>query len=434
MTTASMLCIVFASFFALLFMGVPIGISIGGMCIISILLIDSSTIGLPYVYQTMYTSMDSFVLLAIPLFTLSGAIMSRGGLSKRLFDFFAYFVGGMPGGLPCAVIITCLFYGAISGSATATVMAVGSMCVPVLLNMGYDKTFSVTTVAVAGGLGVIIPPSIPFILYGNTAQVSVGDLFLGGVFPGILIALCLMVFAVWFCKFKGGEDRERVRTYYREVRSKGLFKSFLNSFWALLTPVIILGGIYGGIVTPTEAAAISVAYGLIVCLVIYRSIRVKDLFSICKEAAVSIAPTVYIIAVAGAFGRCMSFMGGQQFVADLFVGIGGKAATLIAITVFLLILGMVMDVGPAILILAPVFHSIAQTIGMDPVHMGVFVVCALSVGFVTPPVGVSLYVATSLPGNVPFLKIAKQAVPYIVFFTIAIIIIAFVPALSLALI
>ncbi|MGE4484842.1 MAG: TRAP transporter large permease [Oscillospiraceae bacterium] len=430
MSTAAMLSVVFLSFFALLFIGVPIGVSIGGMCIVSIMMINSSTIGMPYIYQAMYTSMDSFVLLAIPLFTLSGAIMSRGGLSKRLFDFFAYFVGGLPGGLPCAVIITCLFYGAISGSATATVMAVGSMCVPVLLDMGYNKTFSVTTVAVAGGLGVIIPPSIPFILYGNTAQVSVGDLFLGGILPGCLIAACLMIFAVWFCKFKGGENRTKVQGYYREIRSRGVFKLLKNSFFALLTPVIILGGIYGGIVTPTEAAAISVAYGLIVCLFIYRSIKLKDLWPIVKMAGVSIAPTVYIIAVAGAFGRCMSFMGGQDFVANMFIGIGSKTATLLAITAFLLILGMVMDVGPAILILAPVFNSIAVSLGMDPVHMGVFVVCALSVGFVTPPVGVSLYVATSLPGQVPFLKIAKQAVPYIVFFIIAILIIAFIPAIS----
>ena len=430
MTTAAMLGIVFVSFFVLLFIGVPIGVSIGGMCIASILLLDSSTIGPAYIYQSMYTSMDSFVLLAVPLFTLSGAIMSRGGLSKRLFDFFAYFVGGFSGGLPCAVIITCLFYGAISGSATATVMAVGSMCVPVLLQMGYDKTFSVTTVAVAGGLGVIIPPSIPFILYGNTAQISVGNLFIGGILPGCLIAACLMIFAVWFCKYRGGEDKMKVRAYYEEVRSRGFGRLFKESFWALLAPVIILGSIYGGIATPTEAAVISVAYGFIVCLFVYKSIKVKDLWKITKSAAVSIAPTVYIIAVAGAFGRCMSLMGGQQFVADMFVGIGSQPLTMVAILAFLLLLGMVMDVGPAILILAPVFNSIALSLNMNPIHMGVFVVCALSVGFVTPPVGVSLYVATSLPGKVPFLSIAKQAIPYIVFFIVALLIIAFVPQLA----
>lgn len=432
MSTSIMMAIVFGSFFVLLFLGVPIGVAIGGMCLVSVGLIPGSTIGMPYIFQTMYTSMDSFVLLAIPLFTLSGAIMSKGGLSKRLFDFFSYFVGGLPGGLPCAVIVTCLFYGAISGSATATVMAVGSMTVPVLLDMGYDKRFTVTTVAVAGGLGVIIPPSIPFVLYGNTAQISVGDLFLGGVLPGCLIALCLMTYAVWFCKTKG-EDREKLGAHYRALREKGFFGVLKESFWALLTPVIILGGIYGGIVTPTEAAAISVAYGLLVCLFIYRSIRIRDLWGIIRKSASSIAPTVYIIAMAGAFGRCMSFMGGQQFVADLFLNTGNKAVTILLILVFLLILGMVMDVGPAILILAPVFNSVALSIGMDPIHMGIMVVCALSIGFVTPPVGVSLYVATSLPGKVPFLDIAKQAVPYVIFFFVAVILIGFVPFFSLAL-
>ena len=358
--------------------------------------------------------------------------MSKGGLSKRLFDFFSFFVGGIPGGLPCAVIVTCLFYGAISGSATATVMAVGSMTVPVLLDMGYDKRFTVTTVAVAGGLGVIIPPSIPFVLYGNTAQISVGDLFLGGVLPGCLIALCLMAYAIWFCKTKG-EDREKLGAHYQALRKKGFVRVFRESFWALLTPVIILGGIYGGIVTPTEAAAISVAYGLLVCMLIYRSIRIRDLWPIVRQAASSIAPTVYIIAMAGAFGRCMSFMGGQQFVANMFLNTGSKTMTILLILVFLLILGMVMDVGPAILILAPVFNSIAGSIGMNPVHMGVMVVCALSIGFVTPPVGVSLYVATSLPGKVPFLDIAKQAIPYVVFFFVAVLLIGFVPFFSLAL-
>lgn len=431
MTTGTMMAIIFTSFFAILFAGVPIGVAIGGMCLLSIKLLNSPMINIPYIFQTMYTSMDSFVLLAIPLFTLSGAIMSKGGLSKRLFNFFSYFVGRFPGGLPCAVIVTCLFYGAISGSATATVMAVGSMCVPVLLEMGYDKRFSVTTVAVAGGLGVIIPPSIPFVQYGNTAQVSVGDLFLGGVLPGILVAICLMVYAVFYCKTKG-EDREKVIENYNRLHSNGFWKLLKDSFWALLTPVIILGGIYGGIVTPTEAAAISVAYGLIVCMLIYKTIEFKDLWGIMKTAGASIAPTVYIIAMAGAFGRCMALMGGQDFVANMFLSTGSKTGTLLLILGFLLALGCVMDVGPAILILAPVFNNIANSLGMNPVHMGVIVVVTLSIGFVTPPVGVSLYVATSLPGKVPFNQIAKQAVPYVCLFFLAAVIIAFAPQLSLA--
>lgn len=429
-----MIGIIFLIFFGLLFLGVPIGVAIGGTSLIALALNPAIPADIGYIYQSLFTAVDSFVLLAVPMFTLSGAIMARGGMSKKLFDFFAFFVGKRVAGMPCAIIITCLFYGAISGSSPATVVAVGSMTVPILVEVGYDRKFAVSTVAVAGGLGVIIPPSIPFVVYGNSAGVSVGSLFLGGVLPGILIAMFLMVYAYYYCK-KKGEDREKLEENYRRLRDRGFWNVFKESFWALLAPVFILGGIYGGFVTPTEAAVISVVYALLACLFAYKSLRASELFGIFKSASASIAPMLYIVATASMFGRILTFLKGQEIVAN-FLGnsFSSKTVTLLVIVGFLLVLGMVVDVVPAILILAPVFSQLAKILDMHQVHMGVIIVVCLAVGFVTPPVGTNLYVATTLPGNVPFLDIAKHAVPYIVMFVVAILFIVFIPALSLALI
>lgn len=430
----NMIGIVFLIFFGLLFVGVPIGVSIGGTALIALALNPGLPVDIGYIYQSMFTAVDSFVLLAVPMFTLSGAIMARGGMSKKLFDFFAYFVGNKCGGMPCAVIITCLFYGAISGSSPATVVAVGSMTVPILMDVGYDRKFAVATVAVAGGLGVIIPPSIPFVVYGNAAGVSIGSLFLGGVVPGCVVAICLMGYAYFYCKTKG-ENREKLNASYRKLHDRGLWNVFKESFWALLTPVFILGGIYGGFVTPTEAAVISVVYALIICIFVYRSLKISELFSIFKSASASIAPMLYIVATAAMFGKVLTFLKGQDVVANLLGNtFESKTLTLLFLMLFLLVLGMVVDVVPAILVLAPVFSRLATMLDMNQIHMGVIIVVCLAVGFVTPPVGVNLYVATTLPGDVKFLDIAKNAVPYIVMFLVATLFIAFIPQLSLMLV
>ena len=304
---------------------------------------------------------DSTPILAVPLFILGGVIMAEGGISRRLFNFFSYFVGNIPGGVPCAAILTCLFYGAISGSGPATTAAVGSMCIPFMVEMGYEKRWSAGLIAVAGGLGVIIPPSIPFVLYSLATGVSTGDLFLAGVIPGILIGLFMMAYAVIFCITKG-EDKQRIRAKMSELRGNGFLKLFADSFFALLCPIIVLGGIYSGIVTPTEAACVSVFYALFVSLVVYRSISLKDLIPFLASSVKTYGGLAFVLAFATAFGRVLSLTRATKVIEDFIVGNFTTSWSVLSVLVILfLILGMVMDTGPAIVILAP--HPAARCAG-----------------------------------------------------------------------
>ena len=245
--------VLFLIFVALLVIAVPVSITLGITSVLPSVFDPSFTVGAKYLIRAMFGGLDSFPLLAVPMFVLSGIIMAKGGISKKLFDVFAYFLGKFTAGMPCAVIVTCLFYGAISGSAPATVAAVGSMTIPILTTLGYDLTFSTAIVAVAGGLGVIIPPSIPFIMYGMASGASVSDLFLAGIVPGLMIGLLLMVYAVYHCK-RYGEDKEKIHAEVKVLHDKGLLCVLKESFFALLSPVIILGCIYSGVASPTEAA------------------------------------------------------------------------------------------------------------------------------------------------------------------------------------
>ena len=292
--------LVFVVFLIAIAVSIPIGVSmiLGSIAPIFLMGKGGSVVQL---LNNTFSGANSTPILAVPLFILGGVIMAKGGISKKLFNFFSYFAGRMPGGLPCAVILTCLFYGAISGSGPATTAAVGSMCVPFLTDLGYEKKWSAGLIAVAGGLGVIIPPSIPFVLYSLATGVSTGDLFLGGVFPGILIGLFLMVYAVYYC-VRHGEDRDLINARMKELRSAGFLKLFLDSFWALLCPVIVLGGIYTGFVTPTEAATLSVFYAIIVSLFIYKSIKVNELIPFLCESVKTYGGLAFVLAFATAFG------------------------------------------------------------------------------------------------------------------------------------
>ena len=242
--------VVFLIFIVCLVIAIPVSIALGIVAVLPGAFDPSFTASGQFVIRSMLGGIDSFPLLAVPMFVLSGILMARGGISKKLFDVFAYFLGKMTAGMPCAVIVTCLFYGAISGSAPATVAAVGSMTIPILTRLGYDKDFSTAVVAVAGGLGVIIPPSIPFIMYGMASGESVSDLFISGIIPGIMIGGLLMVYAIYYCK-KHGEDKEKIAEVVDELHEKGFLSVLKESFWAILSPVIILGCIYSGIASPT---------------------------------------------------------------------------------------------------------------------------------------------------------------------------------------
>lgn len=421
--------VVFFIFIVCLIIAIPVSIALGIVAVLPGAFDSSFTASGQFVIRSMLGGIDSFPLLAVPMFVLSGILMARGGISKKLFDVFAYFLGKMTAGMPCAVIVTCLFYGAISGSAPATVAAVGSMTIPILTNLGYDKDFSTAVVAVAGGLGVIIPPSIPFIMYGMASGESVSDLFISGIIPGIMIGALLMLYAIYYCK-KNGEDKEKIAEVVNELHEKGFLSVLKESFWAILSPVIILGCIYSGIASPTEAAVISVFYALFVSMVIYHSIKWKDLWGILVEAVRTYAPILFILAASVAFSRVLTLMQVPQSVsAWILTHFTNKVILLLVINVFLLIVGMVMDTTPAILILTPILLPIVTAIGMNPIHFGIMMVVNLAIGFVTPPIGVNLFVASSLT-DIPVMRIAKKAMPMIVYFLIALLVITFVPAIS----
>ncbi|HQJ38151.1 MAG TPA: TRAP transporter large permease [Bacillota bacterium] len=420
---------IFVVFLTALVFAVPIAVSmvLGAM---TPLILGGPGSSIQQLIANSFSGSDTTPILAVPLFILGGVLMAEGGISRRLFNFFAYFVGNLTGGLPCAVILTCLFYGAISGSGPATTAAVGSMTIPFLVDMGYDKTWSAGMVATAGGLGVIIPPSIPFVLYSLATGVSTGALFLGGVLPGILIGLCMMVYAVIYCKRKG-ENKERIRAKMTELRSQGFLNLLKESFWALLSPVIVLGGIYSGIVTPTEAACISVFYSLFVSLVIYRSFTIKEIIPFLGNAVKTYAPLCFVLAFAIAFGRVLALAKAPMLIENFILNNFSTSITVLTgIVVVFLLLGMVMDTGPAIVILSPILLPAVQALGVDPVHFGVIMVCCLSIGLATPPFGLDLFVAGTL-SSLPPMKVAMKAMPFIIAFGIALFIITYIPWFSL---
>ena len=414
--------VIFSVFLLAIALSLPIGISmiLGATAPIA-LLHEGGTMG--QLLNNAFSGANSTPILAVPLFILGGVIMAKGGISRKLFNFFAFFAGRIPGGLPCAVILTCLFYGAISGSGPATTAAVGAMCVPFLTELGYDKTWSAGLVAVAGGLGVIIPPSIPFVLYSLATGVSTGKLFLAGILPGILVGLALMVYAVIYCLRKG-EDKAKVQERMDELSRMGFLQLFKESSWALLCPVIVLGGIYTGFTTPTEAAAVSVFYALLVSLFLYHTMTVHDILPLLRESVHTYGGLAFVLAFATAFGRVLSMTRATR-VGNFTSGI----AVLTVLVVFFLLLGMVMDTGPAIIILVPVLLPACKKLGIDPVHLGVVLVSCLSIGLATPPFGLDLFVAGNIAEKQP-MSVAKKSVPFLCAFLVALVAITYIPWLS----
>ena len=424
--------IVFLVFIVCLVIAIPVSISLSAASVLPGILDSSFAASGTFVVRSMLGGLDSFPLLAVPMFVLSGILMAKGGISEKLFHVFAYFMGKRTAGMPCAVIVTCLFYGAISGSGPATVAAVGSMTIPILIRMGYDKTFSTAIVAVAGGLGVIIPPSIPFIMYGIASGASVSDLFVAGIVPGIFISLLLMMYAVFYCK-KHGEDEKKKQELVGALREKGFLCVLRESALALLSPVIILGCIYAGIASPTEAAVISVFYALFISLFVYKSISVGDIWGILVEGIRTYTPILFILAASVAFSRVLTLLQVPQGVSDWILShVADPVILLLVINGFLLAVGMIMDTTPAILILTPILLPIVTEVGVDPIHFGIIMVVNLAIGFVTPPIGVNLFVASSL-SDIPVMEIAGKAVPMIGYFLLALLVITFVPAVSLIL-
>ncbi len=413
-------------------LGFPLVLTLVGATAIPGIIEPTFPGNIQFVLRSIIGGGDSTSILAAPLFILSGIIMAKGGISEKIFNVFAYALGKVRGGIPCAVIVTCLFYGAISGSGTATCAAVGAMTIPVLLSLGYDKEFSGALVATSAGLGVIIPPSIPFIMYGMATGANIGQMFVAGIIPGFLIAGCLMIYTVYYC-IRHGEDRARIDEKVSQLKKVGLLPLLKESFWALLTPVILLGGIYSGVITTTEVACVSVIYALAVSVFVYKSVTITGVYTMMVEACKAMAPIALMMAVATAFGRILTMLQIPnvlaQFITDNFKS---KIAILLVINIALLLIGMVMDTGPALLILAPMLLPLAAQLNINTVHLGIIMVVNMAVGFVTPPFGVTLFVASPICGASP-MQLGKKAVPFIGMFLIALMLITFIPRISLCL-
>ncbi|MDD7182245.1 TRAP transporter large permease [Peptostreptococcus porci] len=417
-------------FVIFLITGIPIGVV---LCITSMIpnFINPLFPADPqYLVRAMISGVNSFPILAVPMFIFSGNVMAKGKISEKIFDFFSYFVVDKTAGLPIAVIITCMFYGAISGSGPATTAAVGTMTIPILAKAGYKKDFSTALVAVAGGIGVIIPPSIPFIFYGQASGVSISKLFIAGIIPGLLIGFSLMVYSWIYCK-KNGEDKELILKYKKELTESGLKRIFFDSVLSLLCPIIVLGSIYTGIASPTEAAVISVFYSIILSLIVYKSIGIKDLWEIMVETVRTYSTILFIIAAAIAFSRVLIFLKVPDIISTQITAVvSSKIALLILVNLLLLMVGMIMDTTPAILVLTPILLPIVSRFGVDPIQFGIIMVVNLAIGFVTPPLGVNLFVASTI-SDVKMSDIVSRSVPFIISFLVVLLAITFIPALSM---
>ena len=380
--------VLFGVFVLMVALNVPIAASLGLAAIASI--VFSKSVPLIVVGQKLFASIDSFPLMAIPFFMIAGNLMERGGISKRLITFANTMLGSFTGGLALVGILASMFFAAISGSSPATVAAIGSIMIPAMVRHGYSKEFATATQASAGFIGVIIPPSIPMVTFGVVTGTSIGGLFMAGFTPGILFGLLLMVVAYFVSKKNHyvGEQKASLAE---------MLAAFKESILALLMPIIILGGIYGGIFTPTEAANVAVVYGLVVGLYVYRELQWKDLPEILKSSAISSAMVMLIIATASAFGLILTREAIPAQIAELFLGLtSNPLMLLLLINLMLLVVGTFMETNAAIIILAPIFFPVIQQLGIDPVHFGIIMVANLAIGMITPPLGVNLFVACGI--------------------------------------
>lgn len=384
---------------------------------------------LSLVAQRMLTACDSTTLLAVPLFIFAGSILSEGGISKRLINFAKCAVGWIPGSLGMVAVLACMFFAALSGSGPATVAAIGGIMLPSMIDDGYPVGFSTALICSAGCIGVIIPPSIPFVNYATIAGVSIGDQFMAGMIPGVLMGLALMVLCFVAAKVKGfGQNTT-------PFKLKALGRSFVDSVWALLMPVIILGGIYGGIFTPTEAAAVACIYGIVVSFFIYRSLKVKALLDLSFEAAKTTGMIFFIVATANIFAWILSTEQVPQAISAAVLGLtSNKVVILLIINVLLLINGCFMDTTASTYIYTPILLPIILSLGMDPLHFGVVMVMNLAIGFITPPLGMHLFVGVGLDERVEFNDLVKNIIPTFLVLVGVLLLVTFVPAFSMGLV
>jgi C4-dicarboxylate transporter DctM subunit len=416
--------IIFASLAFFLLLSVPIGIAIGLCVAVGIVLGDM----LPpaFLVQKMITSLDVFPLMAVPFFIMAGEIMQKGSMAQRLLKVSHSFVGHVTGGMAHISVLTSMFYGALSGSSPATVAAVGGIMVPAMVKEGYSRRFAAAVNTSAGCLGVMIPPSVPLIIYGTTAGVSVGDLFIAGVIPGIFVGICLMICSYVIARRHGYGGGKRA-TFMERITA------LREALVALMVPLIVLGGIYGGLTTPTEAGVIAVVYAFIAEGLVLRTLDWQKVWDIFRGTAITSASIFIVVATATALGQILLFYNVPDMLVEILVGISDNKYVLIPIIlVFLLIMGTFMDALANILILTPLLLPVMKHLGMDPIHFGIVMIVAASMGFLTPPVGVNLFVGCSI-SNLSIERLSVAVLPFLFTMCIALLAITFIPALSLGL-
>lgn len=424
MTEATIALVV--TLFALLFSSTPIAVALGLTSFAYFFYF--TTIPLTQVPERLFNSLNTFPLMAIPFFVLAASIMSRGGISRRLIAACNAVVGQFRGGLAMTGVLACMFFAAISGSSPATVVAVGTLIIPALIASGYPRRFSTGLVATSGSLGILIPPSIPLIVYGIATEESIGDLFLAGVLPGLLAGFMLLalVFAISYRRGYGSGDEAIVMTTAEK------FRALRDAVLSLALPALVLGGIYGGVFTPTEAAAMAVFYAVIVSVFVYRELDLKDLGGILLSSARTSAMIMFIIANGILFSFVLTSEQIPRDITELLLSYELNTFTfLLLVNIILLVAGCFMETSSAILILAPILLPIALELGVNPIHLGVIMVMNLEIGMVTPPLGLNLFVASGMSG-MSVLQVARAAIPTALVLLVALFLVTYVPAISLA--
>jgi len=409
----------------LLITGTPISIALG-MTVLAFLVFFSSfdMVTVNIISQRLFTGLESFAIMAVPFFVLAGAFLTDGGVARRIINFAVNLVGWMPGGLGMASVLACAFFATMSGSSPATVMAIGSIMLPAMMQQGYPKGFSTAVIASSGSLGILIPPSIVLIIYAVATSESAGKLFVAGVVPGILLAMVLMGTTLFYAKKHNFPTVPRAS--FKEV-----VKSFVDSFWGLMLVVIVLGGIYGGIFTPTEAAAVSAVYAFVCAVFIYRSLPPRDIGKVLLHAANTSAMLMYIITNAILFNFLLTSEQIPQTLAQWVTDQNLVAwQFLIVVNLVLLLAGQFMEPSSIILILAPLFLPIAHHLGIDPIHLGIIMTVNMEIGMLTPPVGLNLYVASHL-SKMGLTAVSRAALPFVGVMLIYLMLITYVPEISL---
>jgi C4-dicarboxylate transporter DctM subunit len=402
---------------------ISVAVSIG---LASVLGIQANNAHMLISVKEMFNAINKFPLAAIPFFILAGNLMETGGISRRLVEFAKSIVGGVQGGLPMTCVLTCMIFAAVSGSSVATTFAVGAILIPALIKHGYPRAYAASLQATSAELGVIIPPSIPMILYGVSAEVSIGELFIAGIGPGIFISLALMAFVYVYCRIKGWgkNDGDGRLSFGRATWQAG---------WALLMPVIILGGIYGGIFTPTEAAAVAVFYALVVGVLIYREISLPSLILVLRKSVISSAVIMFIIANAGLFAFLITRAGVPDEIGRwLEAVLQSPMLFLLGVNAALFVIGMFIETSAAIIVLAPILAPVAMHFGIDPVHFGMVMVVNLAMGMITPPFGVNLFAACTV-ARISLDRMVGHLIPFVLVIFSCLMVITYVPALSLTL-